>query len=388
VKIDPVYDGPVVYVKDASKSVGVAQKLISPSDRVTYIESVKKDCSQRRERHASKTRQAPQLSLDAARANKLSLDWSLAPATPAFTGIQTFDDIPLAELVPYIDWMPFFNAWEFHGKFPAVLDDAVVGQAARSLYNDAQSMLGQIVADGWVSSKGVIGIFPANAVGHDDIAVYADEARVDEQVRLHHLRQQRALPNGQPNLCLADFIAPRDSGVADYVGAFAVTAGLGADRHVAEFEKAHDDYNGILLKALADRLAEACAEYMHAKLRREIWAYDADESLSNAEVIDEAYRGIRPAPGYPACPDHTEKAALWRLLDAERRTGIELTDSYAMYPAASVSGWYLAHPQAKYFSVGKIGRDQAQDYAARKGLPLSTAERWLASNLGYDAEAA
>jgi 5-methyltetrahydrofolate--homocysteine methyltransferase len=388
VKIDPEYEGPVIYVKDASKSVGVVQKLMSASDRVTYIESVKEECIQRRARHAGKTRQAPQLSIEAARANKASPDWSAKAAVPAFTGIQAFDEIPLTELVPYIDWMPFFNAWEFRGKFPAILDDVVVGEAVRSLYQDAQKMLDQVIREKWISSRGVIGIFPANTVNDDDIVVYADDSRVDELARLHQLRQQRALPDGHPNRCLADYIAPLDSGVTDYIGAFAVTAGLGVDRHVAGFERAHDDYNSILLKALADRLAEACAEYLHARLRRELWAYAPDESLSNDELIDEGYKGIRPAPGYPACPDHTEKATLWRLLDVEHQAGIELTDSFAMFPAASVSGWYFAHPDAKYFSVGKIGRDQAEDYAVRKGWSVSQVERWLASNLGYDAEAA
>jgi len=249
-------------------------------------------------------------------------------------------------------------------------------------------MLERIIAEGWLRSRAVIGLFPANSVNSDDIAVYRDEQRTEELAVLHQLRQQRTRVNGQPNLCLADFIAPRESGVADYVGAFAVTAGLGIDSHVADFERAHDDYNAIVLKALADRLAEACAEYMHARVRKELWGYAANERLGNEELIAESYRGIRPAPGYPSCPDHMEKTTLWRLLDVERNTGIRLTESFAMYPAASVSGWYFAHPAARYFQVGKIGRDQAEDYARRKGVPLATVERWLASNLGYDAEAA
>jgi len=248
-------------------------------------------------------------------------------------------------------------------------------------------MLDQIIAEGWLQSRAVTGLFPANSVG-DDIAVYGDDSRDTALATLHQLRQQRQKPDGQPNLCLADFIAPQDSGIADYIGAFAVTTGLGIESHVAAFERAHDDYNAILLKALADRLAEACAEYMHARVRKELWGYASDEKLENDALIGETYRGIRPAPGYPACPDHMEKAMLWRLLDVERNTGIELTDSFAMYPAASVSGWYFAHPEAKYFQVGKIGRDQAEDYAQRKGLSLSTVERWLAANLGYDSEAA
>ncbi len=387
VKIDPHYDGAVVYVKDASRSVGVVQKLLSPTDRIGYMAQIKADCAERRRRHAGNSRLAPQLGIEQARANRAVIDWSVAPTAPTFIGTREFEDIPLAALVEYIDWMPFFNSWEFHGKFPAILEDEVVGEAASSLYRDARTMLDRLVSEGWLRSRAVIGLYPANAVG-DDVVVYADESRDEPLVTLHHLRQQRKKPDGQPNLCLADFIAPRDSGVADYIGAFAVTAGLGIESHVAEYERTHDDYSAILLKALADRLAEACAEYMHAQVRRTLWGYATDESLDNAALIDETYRGIRPAPGYPACPDHMEKATLWRLLDVERNTGIELTDSFAMYPAASVSGWYLAHPEAKYFQVGKIGRDQAEDYARRTGLSLATVERWLASNLGYDAVAA
>jgi len=387
VKIDPQYDGAVVYVKDASRSVGVVRKLMSPTDKVSYAESIKKECAERRERHANKRRLAPQLGIEQARANRAAIDLSVAPTVPTFTGVRVFDTIPLAELVAYIDWMPFFNAWEFRGKFPAILDDDVVGEAATNLYRDAQGMLDRAMAEDWLQSRAVVGFFPANSVG-DDIVVYSDESRDTALATLHHLRQQRQKPDGQPSLCLSDFVAPSDAGVADYVGAFAVTAGLGMEPHVAAFERAHDDYNAILLKALADRLAEACAEYLHARVRKELWGYASDEHLGNAALIDEAYRGIRPAPGYPACPDHMEKATLWQLLDVKRNTGIELTDSFAMYPAASVSGWYFAHPAAKYFQVGKIGRDQAGDYARRKGLSLATIERWLAANLGYDAEAA
>jgi len=387
VKIDPHYEGAVVYVKDASRSVGVVQKLMSPTGKSGYVEAVKKECAERRERHANKGRLKPQLSLEQARTNRVVIDLSVTPTVPEFTGVRVFDEIPLAELVDYIDWMPFFNAWEFHGKFPAILDDDVVGEAATNLYRDAQNMLDQIITEGWLQSRAVTGLFPANSVG-DDIAVYGDESRDTALATLHQLRQQRQKPDGQPNLCLADFIAPQDSGVADYIGAFAVTAGLGIESHVAAFERTHDDYNAILLKALADRLAEACAEYMHKRVRKELWGYAGDEELVNDALINETYRGIRPAPGYPACPDHMEKATLWRLLDVERNTGIELTDSFAMYPAASVSGWYFAHPEARYFQVGKIGRDQAEDYALRKGLSLSTVERWLAANLGYDSEAA
>ena len=387
VKIDPQYDGPVVYVKDASRAVGVVRKLMSATDRVSYIESVKADCATRRERHEKKSRQAPQLTLQAARANKAVPDWSTAPMTPAFLGTQVIDNIPVSALEPYIDWMPFFNAWEFHGKFPDILDDSVVGEAASSLYADARKMLERIRDEGWLQSKAVIGVFPANS-RNDDVVVFTDSQRSEESAIVHQLRQQRARPNQQPNLCLADFIAPIESGIPDYIGAFAVTAGLGIDRYVAEFEQAHDDYNSIILKALADRLAEACAEYMHERVRKEFWGYAADEQLGNDDLVAEKYRGIRPAPGYPACPDHMEKATLWNLLDVERNTGIKLTESFAMLPAASVSGWYFAHRDAKYFQVGKIARDQAEDYARRKALPVATVERWLASNLGYEADAA
>ena len=307
--------------------------------------------------------------------------------TPAFLGTQVIDNIPVSALEPYIDWMPFFNAWEFHGKFPDILDDSVVGEAASSLYADARKMLERIRDEGWLQSKAVIGVFPANS-RNDDVVVFTDSQRSEESAIVHQLRQQRARPNQQPNLCLADFIAPIESGIPDYIGAFAVTAGLGIDRYVAEFEQAHDDYNSIILKALADRLAEACAEYMHERVRKEFWGYAADEQLGNDDLVAEKYRGIRPAPGYPACPDHMEKATLWNLLDVERNTGIKLTESFAMLPAASVSGWYFAHRDAKYFQVGKIARDQAEDYARRKALPVATVERWLASNLGYEADAA
>ncbi|MDH3976884.1 MAG: methionine synthase [Gammaproteobacteria bacterium] len=386
VKIDPQYEGAVVYVKDASRSVGVAQKLMSKTDKVSYIEQVKQDCAVRRERHANKSRLAPQLSIEQARANGFRVAADYVPPAPSFTGKQTLD-IPLTDLVDYIDWMPFFNAWEFHGKFPAILDDKVVGEAATTLYKDAREMLDKIVSEQWMKAKAVIGFFPAHAKG-DDVLVYGDESREMPVATLHQLRQQRQKSGGQPNYCLADFVASQSSGAADYVGGFAVTAGLGMEPYVAAFEKAHDDYNAILLKALADRLAEACAEYMHVRVRKEFWGYAPDEALENNQLIAEDYRGIRPAPGYPACPDHTEKQTLWRLLDVERETGIELTESCAMYPAASVSGWYFAHPEAKYFQVGKIGRDQAEDYAQRKGLSLATVERWLAANLGYDAAAA
>jgi len=387
VKIDPEYEGPVVYVKDASRSVGVAQKLVTAAGRDSYIATLKEESATRRSRHARRQEQSVGVSLGEARRRRAVVSWDEPPVAPAFLGVRTLDDIPLAELVPYIDWMPFFNAYEFRGTFPAVLTDPVVGEASSELWRDAQEMLKKVVSEGWLSARAVFGFFPANRVDEDDIALYTGEERSKQLATLHQLRQQRDR-SGQPNLCLADFVAPKESGVRDYIGAFAVTAGLGIEPHLAAFEKAHDDYSSILLKALADRLAEACAEYLHARVRREYWGYVPDESLENEQLIAEAYRGIRPAPGYPACPDHTEKETLWRLLEAEQRAGIKLTESYVMLPASSVSGWYFAHPESRYFAVGKIGRDQAEDYARRKGLPLDTVERWLSPNLGYSREEA
>jgi 5-methyltetrahydrofolate--homocysteine methyltransferase len=305
------------------------------------------------------------------------------PPAPRARGV--FDNFPLSELVRYIDWMPFFNAWEIAGKFPDVLRDPVVGKAASSLYEDALGMLQELLAGSWLTAKAVLGLFPANSNG-DDVEIYADDSRREKLLTLSFLRQQKGKAEGQPHECLADYVAPRDSGVQDYIGAFAVTAGLGIERHIERFERAHDDYSSIMLKALADRFAEAAAEHFHERVRRELWGYMPEESLRNEQLIGEQYRGIRPAPGYPACPDHTEKAKLWQLLDVERRAGISLTESLAMYPTAAVSGWYLAHPQARYFAVGKIDRDQVEDYARRKGMTLAEAQKWLAPILGYDSE--
>jgi 5-methyltetrahydrofolate--homocysteine methyltransferase len=323
--------------------------------------------------------------LPQARAKRLKIDWAAyAPPAPGFLGVRAFDDYPLDELLPYIDWMPFFNAWEFAGKFPDILRDPVVGEAASSLYADATSMLQRLVQEKWLRARAVVGFFPANSMGDDDIAVFTDDTRRSVKLRLHHLRQQKSKPQNQAQSCLADFIAPTSSGRADYVGAFAVTAGIGIDEHVARFEAAHDDYSSILLKALADRLAEALAERMHERVRRELWGYAPMEQLGGADLIREEYQGIRPAPGYPACPEHTEKATLWQLLDPERNAGIRLTESFAMFPTAAVSGFYFSHPQAHYFGVGQIDRDQVASYAQRKGWTIAEAERWLAPNLGYD----
>ena len=385
VKIEPQYTGPVIYVKDASRSVGVAQALVEPVSRAAIVRRTRDENARRREQHAGKSRLAPQLALTAARARREAIDWSAyEPPVPEFTGPRAFAELPLTTLVPYIDWMPFFNAWEFHGKFPAILEDAVVGSAASSLYRDAQAMLERIVRERWLTARGVLGFWPANTDGADDILVDTGAQRV----RLCHLRQQRAKRADQPQWCLADYIAPQDSGLQDYIGGFAVTAGIGIDEHVARFEAGHDDYSAIMLKALADRLAEAMAEYFHERVRREFWGYASLERLSNDELIAEAYRGIRPAPGYPACPDHTEKAKLWALLDVEASIGLTLTDSFAMYPTAAVSGFYFSHPKARYFAVGKIDRDQVASYAQRKDMTVAEVEQWLAPNLGYDPDAA
>jgi 5-methyltetrahydrofolate--homocysteine methyltransferase len=385
VKIDPQYRGPVVYVADASRAVGVASTLLSEDRRKAYITEVKDKYQRLREQRAEQQRERTLSSLNEARANRFATDWGHYQAIkPTFTGLRQFDDYPLAELVDYIDWSPFFKAWELAGKFPKILDDPTIGKEATQLYNDANAMLEKIVSEKWLQARAVIGLFPANTVNDDDIELYTDESRNEVKAVLHTLRQQISRRNNAPNLALADYIAPRDSSVADYLGAFAVTAGIGIEKKVAEFEADHDDYNSILLKALADRLAEAFAERMHERVRREFWGYADAESLSNAELVKEEYRGIRPAPGYPACPDHTEKSTLWELIQPDVNAGMTLTESFAMLPTASVSGLYFAHPEARYFGTGKIGRDQVEDYARRKGIEVSEVERWLASVLGYD----
>ncbi|MBV8146669.1 MAG: B12-binding domain-containing protein, partial [Gammaproteobacteria bacterium] len=384
VKIAPQYRSPVVYVKDASRAVGVCQSLTQPAQRAAFIARVGEEHQRRREQHAGKTVKVPEASLAAARSNRARIDWSAyAPLAPRVPGIQRFAEYPLAELLGYIDWMPFFHAWEFAGKFPDILSDPVVGEAASNLYADARRMLKSLIAERWLTVSAVLGLFPANAVG-DDVEIYAGEARREPLVTLNFLRQQKGKAPGQPHESLADYVAPAGSGVRDYFGAFAVTAGIGIEEHVARFERSHDDYSAIMLKALADRLAEAAAEHFHERVRRELWGYAPAESLTNEQLVREEYRGIRPAPGYPACPDHTEKAKLWQLLDVERNAGIRLTDSFAMYPTAAVSGWYIAHPQARYFVLGKIDREQVEDYARRKGWTLTAAQRWLAPNLGYE----
>ncbi|HEX5787196.1 MAG TPA: methionine synthase, partial [Woeseiaceae bacterium] len=385
VKIEPRYAGPVIYVKDASRSVGIAQALTEAASRASLVEKTRAENAKRRERHAGSTRLAPQVPLAAARRARAPIDWrNYKPPAPSFLGTRVFDDVDLAVLREYVDWMPFFNAWEFHGTYPAILTDPVVGEAASALWRDANSMLDKLIAQKWLTARAALGFWPANSDDADDVLVYPDEDRDGAQVRLCHLRQQRAKSEGMAQHCLADYVAPRSTGLADYVGGFAVTAGIGIDEHVARFEAAHDDYSAILLKALADRLAEALAEYLHERVRREYWGYAPDEALANTDLIAEKYRGIRPAPGYPACPDHTEKGKLWDLLDAEEAIGLSLTESFAMVPTAAVSGWYFAHPDARYFAVGKIDRDQLESWAARKGMSVAEAERWLSPVLGYD----
>jgi len=381
-KIDPHYKAPTVWVKDASRAVGVAQSLISPELRAPFVAANDGDYAEIRARHRNKGDGKRLVPLEKARGQKFDGGWQdYVPPAPRAPGVTVLDDYPLAELVEYIDWTPFFSTWELAGKFPAILDDAVVGAQARELYRDARAMLRKIVDERWLTAKGVFGLWPANSVG-DDVTLDVD----GREETLHFLRQQADKPVERPDFCLADFIAPRDSGRQDWIGAFAVTAGLGIAPHVARFEADHDDYNAILLKALADRLAEAFAERLHQRVRTEFWGYAADEALDNDALIAEGYRGIRPAPGYPACPEHSEKATLFRLLDAPGHAGMSLTESFAMLPAAAVSGYYFSHPKSQYFVVGRVSKEQVEDYARRKGVPLAQAERWLAANLDYDPE--
>jgi 5-methyltetrahydrofolate--homocysteine methyltransferase len=364
------------------------QKLVSDEHSGDFAAEMKRLHARKRDLHKGPRLKGPTLSLDQARANRFRPDWdAYRPPRPRRPGVHVFEDFPLAELVPFIDWMPFFNAWEFSGRFPEILDDPARGAAARHLHTDARSMLTTIIDERWLQANATVGLFPAASDG-DDVIVYTDESRTDERIRLHFLREQRAKGKGRPNLSLADYIAPVQTGRVDWIGGFAVTAGLGIDPHVRRMEAEHDDYHAILLKALADRLAEAFAECLHQTIRRDLWGYAGDERLDNDALIREEYTGIRPAPGYPACPDHLQKQSLWRLLGVEEATGITLTESCAMWPAASVSGFYFSHPDARYFSVGKIGRDQVEDYARRSGIGIRDAEAWLGPSLGYPRDAA
>ncbi len=384
VKIAPQYHHPVVYVPDASRAVGVVGQLLSADQKEAYARGIAADYAQVRERRAANNEAKDLAPIAEARANATPIDWDhYQPPVPREPGIQVFPDIPLAEIAPYIDWTFFFHAWELRGRFPQILDDPDRGEEARKLFDEAHAMLQRIIAERWLRAAAVIGLFPANSVG-DDIQVFEDEDRFEPIATFHGLRRQSRQPPGKANACLTDFIAPADTGLNDYLGGFACTAGIGIDARVAAFEADNDDYSALMLKALADRLAEALAELLHLRVRQRHWGYAVDEDLSNQDLIAEGYQGIRPALGYPACPDHTEKDDLWRLLDVERRTGIWLTEAKAMVPTAAVSGLYFSHPDAHYFSVGKIGRDQVADYAERKGLDLAEMERWLAPNLAYD----
>jgi 5-methyltetrahydrofolate--homocysteine methyltransferase len=385
VKIAPNYEGPVVYVPDASRSVSVAQSLLTPEQREQYVAEIASDYERIREQHANRKAQ-PMLSLQQARANKMKLSFSgkETPVKPKFIGRREFRNVDLGTLARYIDWGPFFQTWDLAGPYPAILTDEVVGEAASKVFEEGQAMLKKIIDGRWLTANGVIALLPANTVNDDDIEIYTDESRKQVAFTYYGLRQQTEKPviDGvqRPNQCLADFIAPKSSGVADYIGMFAVTAGLGIEKHEKRFEDAHDDYSSIMLKSLADRLAEAFAEYLHERVRTDLWGYVPDEHLSNEELIKETYLGIRPAPGYPACPEHTVKKDMFRVLRAED-IGMQLTDSFAMYPGAAVSGFYFAHPEAKYFVVGKIGEDQVVDMAARRRVPKEEVERWLAPNL-------
>jgi 5-methyltetrahydrofolate--homocysteine methyltransferase len=387
VKIEPQYQNDaVVYVADASRAVGVASALVSRENKANFIAQTQAEYVQIRERSANRNAHKNLIPLADARKQKFSINWhGYQPPRPAFLGTRVLENYPLEKLVANIDWTPFFISWELVGKYPKIFDDAVIGKEARELFDNAQALLKRIVNEKLLRANAVFGFWPAAQINDDDIAVFTDGSRAKQAAVLHHLRQQQPKPDGVPQSCLADFVAPKDSGLDDYVGGFAVTAGIGVDELVAEFEAKHDDYNAIMVKALADRLAEAFAEHLHQRVRKEFWGYAPDEALDNEALIREQYRGIRPAPGYPACPDHSEKATLFSLLDATKATGIKLTEHFAMYPTAAVSGWYFSHPESRYFAVGKIDRGQAEDVAARKGISLEQAEKWLRPNLAYDS---
>ena len=370
----------MVHVLDASRSVTVVGSLLNPDQKPGFLNGIRTEYQKLKEDFANKRTVKQYLSLGLAQDNKVKIDWkAFRPVAPRFTGRKVFHGYDLAEIVPYIDWGPFFIAWELHGKFPQILQDAVVGVEATKLYNDAQGLLGQIVKENWLEARAVIGFWPAQSNGKDTVVVKGPAG----DVHLEFLRQQIRKTAGQPNISLSDYIAPAETGLADHLGAF-VTTIAGIEPLIKRFEAAHDDYNKIMLQALADRLAEAFTELLHERVRKEWWGYVSDEHLSNEQLIHEKYLGIRPAPGYPACPDHTEKRKLFALLDAHRQIRVELTESLAMYPASTVSGWYFAHPESKYFGVGKIEKDQVVDYSARKGMPLEEAERWLRPVLEYD----
>ncbi len=387
VKIDRGYKrDQVVHVTNASRAVNVVSNLLNEK-KAAYVKEIQDDYEAVRQRHAARMTDKRRVPLNAARANKFQIDWeSYTPPVPIKPGITVFDDISLTEIEPYLDWTPFFHSWELAGRYPRILNDEIIGEEATKLFADAKVMLKKLIDEKLLTAKAVVGLFPANTIGDDDIELYTDDSRSEVLMTVHNLRQQTEKIAGKPHMCLSDFVAPKESGKADYLGAFAVTAGHGCDELVAIYEADHDDYNSIMVKALADRFAEALAEMMHDKVRKELWGYAADENLSNDDLIAEKYKGIRPAPGYPACPEHTEKGLLWELLDVEKSTGMTITDSYAMLPTAAVSGFYYSHPDSQYFGVAKIGEDQVESYAKRKGMEMKEAERWLAPNLGYEPE--
>jgi len=412
IKIEPNYETACVWVKDASRAVGVAQSLVSKELVDGFLAKVRSEYAEVRERHRNRGPAKRLVSLKDARANGSKFDWkTYTPPVPNKPGITVIDDIPIPELLKVADWTPFFQAWELHGHYPAILSDPVVGPQATELFNDAQKILKQVIDEKWLRAKAVIGFWPVSRIG-DDLEIrfppplagegqgggkstdsphppsghLPPQAGEGKTIMLHHLRQQADKPVERPNLCLADFIAPKETGVQDWIGGFAVTAGLGIEEHLERFHKDNDDYSAIILKALADRMAEALAEYMHREVRTKYWGFAPGENLSNEDLIAEKWRGIRPAPGYPACPDHTEKATLFKLLDATNNADIELTEGFSMYPAAAVSGWYFSHPDSQYFVVGKLTKDQIEDYAKRKGWSLVEAERWLSANLDYDPD--
>ncbi len=387
VKIAPSYEQPTIHVKDASRAVGVAQNLVSEGRRESYAEQIAADYEEVRVKHAGRRSKTRMATLERARANRMKIDWQgYAPPKPNVLGVRAFEDYPLEEIRPYIDWTPFFHSWQLKASYPKIFDDPEKGEEAKKLFADAQELLDRIIEEKWLTARAVFGLFPASSLPNDSVEVYTDESREKVLTELHFLRQQKQKPPGRPNHSLVDFVAPKETGLEDHVGLFAVTAGIGADEAARRFEEENDVYNAIMVKALADRLAEAFAELLHRRVRKEFWGYAADEKLDPDDLIREEYRGIRPAPGYPACPEHTEKRKLWELLDVEENAGISLTESCAMTPGAAVSGYYFSHPDSRYFGVAEIGRDQVSDYAERKGMTLEEAEKWLSPNLAYDPD--
>jgi len=390
VKIEPQYDHPVVYVSNASRAVSVVSNLLSDEHKADFFAKTKEEYERVRVRHYKKGPRSSLISLEDARANDTKISFEgYTPKKPNKLGVTVLNDLDLNEVRNYIDWTPFFMTWQLSGKYPLILRHEVIGEEATNLFNDANAMLDDVINNKKITAKAVFGLFPANS-DVDDIEVYTtngnDEDRSELLIKLHQLRQQSKKPAGQFNRCLSDYVAPKGSGINDYIGAFAVSSGFGVDELVKVFDADHDAYNSILLKAVADRLAEASAEYLHEKVRKEYWGYAPDEDLDNDALIRESYQGIRPAPGYPACPEHTEKGLLWELLNVEENINMELTSSYAMWPGAAVSGWYFSHPESKYFAVAKLAKDQLLDYAARKGMTIEQAERWLSANLDYEPE--